>query len=980
MNRKVFLVTAVALLFAACGSLSVKHLDKGPDPYPNDQFFFARMYPDTVFPLETYRSALQEVARQSALNTARTTGADWVQEGPYNISGRMNTVVIHPDDPDILLVGLASGGIFKTVNGGDDWYPVFDNFSWLAISHIVFDPVDPNVVYAGTGDLNISGYPFIGDGIYKSEDQGETWENTGLTEVGIVSRMVVHPSNPDIIYAGAMGIPFERTDDRGLYKSTDAGLTWEQVLFIDDDAGVIDVVSDPANPDVVYAASWNRIRNNHESMVSGPDAGIWKSTDGGASWNELVVGLPGGSNSRISIEMHPVNPDVLYATYVGTSLSFEGMYKTTNGGSSWSSLDIGPVDDVMSGFGWYFDGLAINPYDPDQLFVRGVDLVKTEDDGDDWEDGDDFTVHADKHAMAFFSANEYILATDGGLYITSNDGNTWTDLEDIQSSQFYHVDLNPHEPGLFWGGMQDNGTAKGKEDLDWDRIYGGDGFHSEFRADDPDVFYVEWQSGNIVGNDGSDFFDATDGIDNFDRRNWNTPYMISRFDNDVLYAGTYRMYKSDNGVYPDFTAISPDLTDGIIFASSFHTLTTIDEDHFDPDVLYTGSTDANVYRTLNGGASWDNVSLGLPEHYVTDVVTSPSTPDRVFVTHSGYKENEFIPHVHRSDDNGDTWVDISGNLPELAVNAIAVHPNNDDKLFVATDGGVYFTYDGGENWDRLGNNMPVITVYDIEFDYPQNKVIAGSYARGIWSIDVAGWVPPTVVVSGVLNVCEGDSITLEASGAGNYSWTLDGEEIPCSGDCSVVEFIAAATGTVEVIGEDDFGLSDTTELIINVDLFPVWGAEPVLPSYTECEIDVYCCFIIQEPDPDIEYLWYNELDELIGEGDSVCSYSYGMNFYIQAVSSYGCTSTLYVNNGYPMGITELDDVLRIYPNPVNDFLVIETGEHVNGHLLKVHDYLGKPVINVEISGKTTIDVRSLPPGVYFVNLEGHVGSIPLVVQ
>jgi photosystem II stability/assembly factor-like uncharacterized protein len=957
----------------------------GPTTYPNDQFFFTRMYPDTVFPLQAYTSALEQAAIENAtrISGTRSDGEDWQLEGPFNISGRINTIAIHPENHDIILIGLASGGIFKTINGGLDWYPVFDDFSYIAIAHIVFDVSDPDVLYAGTGDPNISGFPFIGDGLYKSVDGGETWTYTGLEEVGIISRLIVHPAATDIVYAGAMGLPFERNEHRGLYKSTDAGSTWQQVLFIDDDAGVIDIEADPGNPDVVYAAVWNRIRNNHESVVSGLDAGIWKTTDGGATWTELSLGLPGGAQSRISIEMHPDNPEVLYASYVGTSLSFNGLFKTENGGASWSSLDIGPVDGVMSGFGWYFDGLQLNPYNPSQLFVQGVDLVRTENDGDDWDEADDFTVHADKHAMAFLDADSYLLATDGGLYKTNNDAVSWVDAEDIQSSQFYHVDLNPHEPGVYWGGMQDNGTAKGNAASadSWEKIYGADGFHSEFRSDDDNIFYVEYQNGGIIGYDGFDFFNATTGIVASDRRNWNAPYMISRFDDDVLYTGTYRMYKSTAGVYPNFSPISSDLTDGIIFGSGFHTLTTINEDFFDSDILYAGTTDANVWRTLNGGASWDNITMGLPEHYVTDLITSPSTPNRIFVTHSGYKENEFIPHIHRSDDNGTTWNDISGDLPNLAINAMVVHPHNDDYIFVATDGGVYFTENGGGSWERMGYSMPILAVYDIEFDLATNRIVAGTYARGIWSIAMAGWLPPVVDVMAETNVCAGDTIVVTASGAETYSWLFDGVTVPCSGDCAEVSFSPSGSGTLEVTGLDAFGLTSTETISITVHPVPEWGTESILPG--DCEVGVYCCFVVQEPEPGVTYLWYTwgGSDEFLGEGDSLCIYEYGLPFYVQAVTAEGCASSINFNeNGYPSNIVDGQELWNVYPNPAADYLTVETLAAGESIFLELYDVSGRRVAEWQVSGTMQLDIRALASGTYFLREKGVDGVLTVVKE
>jgi photosystem II stability/assembly factor-like uncharacterized protein len=975
VGNYISLMTAIVLL-SACSVQQVaqQSSERGPGQEPADQFYMSRMYPDSIFPMQAYRQALLIAAndREAAMAATRGGGADWIEEGPYNISGRFNTIAIHPDNTDIILAGLASGGIFKTIDGGTNWYPVFDAFSYLAIAHIVYDPVDPNTVYAATGDPNISGFPFIGDGLYKSTDGGESWFYTGLGETGILTKIIVHPTDNNIIYAGAMGIPFERNPDRGLYKSTDAGISWEKILYIDDDCGVIDIVSHPTDPDKIYAAVWNRIRNNHESMVSGDDAGIYRSVDGGDTWTELSGGLPTGSQSRISLEMNPDSPTTLYASYVGTGLNLDGIYKTTNSGNAWSALPLSAsVEGSMGGFGWYFDGIQINPFNTSQLFVLGVGMYGTTNDGSSWSSVGGST-HADKHAMAFISDDTYWLATDGGLYYTFNNTTSWNDGEDINSAQFYHIDQNPHETGIYWGGMQDNGTSKGSEltGSSWEDIYGADGFHSEFRTDMDDVFYVEYQNGGIIGFDGSDFFDATAGIDGSDRRNWNTPYLISRFDNDVLYAGTYRMYKSESGMYPEFEAISGDLTDGLIFASSFHTITTIEEDFFDADVLYAGTVDANVYRTLNGGSSWDNVSAGLPVHYVTDLVASRTTANRIFVSHSGYKEYDYLPHIHRSDDNGSSWTDISGDLPPLAINALCVHPDNDDIIFVATDGGVYTTINGGTDWERLGASMPVMAIYDMEYDAANEKILAGTYARGLWTIEVEIDLPPVVAISGETAVCLGDTLTLTASGAETYTWTADGVGVPCTGDCASISVSPVTDITYEVTGYLATGLSATNSMDVTV--LPV----PEIP-YTIGTLGDWA--YIENPVAGLNYQWYDNDGPIPGATNDTLWIAYGSYVYVVATNQEGC-SAIGEETGWMHSLQDVQLAISLYPNPVHDWLVIDH-LRVDNHLtILVQNALGAEVWRQEISGSAEIDVRSWPNGVYFIRIEGESGSETFVKE
>ncbi|MFN0275571.1 MAG: T9SS type A sorting domain-containing protein [Chitinophagales bacterium] len=934
---------------------------------PADNFYFARTYPFEKFALQSYKNALSQAQKdyENKLADSRGSSDSWVIEGPYNINGRLNTVAVNPDDNNTILVGLAAGGIFKSVDNAATWYSVFDEFSYLAISHIVYDPYDGNVVYAGTGDANISGYPFIGDGIYKSLDGGESWSYSGLSETGIVSKIIVHPSSTNIIYAATMGLPFERNIDRGLYKSTDAGATWEKILYVDDDAGIIDICSDPENVDVIYAASWNRIRNNHESLVYGDDAHIYKSTDGGVSWEILGGGFPDEVMSRISIEINPEVPETLYACYVNSSLGMGGIYKTTNGGEDWVELDWGGIADAFSGFGWYFDGIQINTKAPESLFVQGVGLYRTTNDGDSWEEIDDPTLHADKHAMYFRGVETYFLCTDGGLYRTTSDADHWTDVDNIPSTQFYHVDQNVHEPGIYYGGFQDNGTKGGNESTgdEWFSLYGADGFHTEFRTDDPDVFYVEYQNGGLIVFDGFDYYWAGDGIDDDDRTNWNTPYILSKHDDDVLYAGTYRVYRSDAGVYPLYDPISDDLTDGVIYEPRFHTVTVIEESDYDAEVLFAGTTDANVHRTTDGGDSWENITADLPEQFVTDIAVSHTNENTVFVSHSGYRENDFVPHIHKSTDLGDSWTDISGDLPDLAVNAIVVYPTDEDKIFVATDGGVYYTTDGGSDWERLGNNMPVIPVYDLEYDAVNNKIIAGTHARACWSISLDEILPLSITVSSDTSICAGQEVMLTASGAVTYSWE-PASSIDCDPPCETVIASPTETTTYTVTGTDALGntATETVTVIVNP-----------IPPESLIETDANC-FTITNHFSTLNYQWFDDEGTLLpGETDFVfcADVNDGECFYVVVTNAAGCTDTSAIVCTILESVSDNSPFFQLYENPSGAVIMFTTSLAANEMLIvKMYDIKGAEVKTTIINNqsKNIIDISTLSIGSYFLEV------------
>ncbi len=800
MNIKGLLyLLPITLLLGACNqhpvadnNLSATAKKEGKNKFAADEnFFLQRSYPDSVFQMEAYNNALQFAHRDYLANKpipGQRSGNPlvWETEGPGNIGGRINTIAVDPTNSNIIYVGNACGGVFKTTNSGATWNPIFDDQPYLAIGDIAIDPSDPNTIYVGTGDPNISGFPFLGDGVYKSTDAGQTWTNIGLVDQRIVSAIRVHPLYPNLIYVATMGLPFQKNNERGLYKSTNGGQSWQQVYFQADSAGVADVIIHPTDTNVVYITGWNRIRNNVTSLTWGPECQILKSTDAGQSWQPVMNGIPNvGILSRISIEMSGTNHNVLYASVIDSTFDVQGIYKTVNGGQSWTTLAAnGLPSDVFSGFGWYFDQLKLNPANDNELFVLGVDLYRSSDGGNTFVMAGPpwytYDFHADKHDLVF-DGNTIYCATDGGLYASTDRGDNWVDIENIPNTQFYHVAINPHANGVYYGGAQDNGTTAGNKTLinQWERIFGGDGFDIQFHPTIPDIFYVETQNGGIwTTNDGGLYvYDAVDGINDNDRRNWDMPYLMSNFDANTLYTGTYRIYKSTSGNFPNWQPISNDLTKGALGEANRNTISVIEESKLISGKLFAGTSDGNVWRSTDGGNTWTSIKAGLPNRYVTDLEVSSLNANLVLVSHSGYKDNDFIPHIHLSRNNGDNWTDISGNLPPIAINEVAISNLNDSLIFVATDGGVYYTVNQGAQWERLGANMPVMVVYDIKIDALNQKLIAGTHARSIMSIPIDSinanlFVAPIIAsISGDDSICAGSSTTLTAAGGGFVNWS-----------------------------------------------------------------------------------------------------------------------------------------------------------------------------------------------------------------
>lgn len=710
---------------------------------PEEWFFTVREWPDLQADLSTYMQALDQARTQEKIAENRGPGngfsAPWTVEGPGNIGARINCIAVHPTKPNTILIGYANGGVWKTTNGGLSWRPVFDNHNFLAVSALAFDPSNPNVVYAGTGDHNISILPMLGDGVWRSADEGESWQAIGLAETRVVSRIIVDPQSSGQLYVATMGLPFERNPQRGLYKTSNGGNSWTQSLYPADQAGIIDVVMSPADHNTLYAAGWDRIRNNKESLIIGPNARIWKTTDGGANWVKLGGGLPEDDGCRIGLAIDPANANHVFASYVGTDLHFAGLFESFDAGETWKQNNCEGLDyGFQSDFAWYFGQIRINPFNSQDIWMLGVQTWRSTDGGETWFLAAGFgqDIHADHHDLKFLAQDVFLLATDGGLYRSVDDGSNWEKIENIPTNQIYRVAYNPHDPDYYYGGAQDNGTSRGNAAVleNWDRVFGGDGFQAVFHPGNPNIFYYETQNGYFYGTtDGGSFDNGWTGIDDADRRSWDMPYAISRNNPEIMYAGTYRIYQS-SGHLAQWTPVSEDLTDGIIYAPRFHTISTLNESPLNNDLLYAGTTDGNVWAGHPFSQVWTNVSDGLPDRYVSAVKASETNVKRVFVSHTGYKDNDFTPHIHRSDDQGAHWTSISGDLPNLAVNDIIVLPGTQDSvIFAATDGGVYGTLNGGTHWERLGTGMPIIPVFSLGINPSKHTLFAGTYARSIQS-------------------------------------------------------------------------------------------------------------------------------------------------------------------------------------------------------------------------------------------------------
>lgn len=733
------LTATIVFSFTSCEETSLSiNSAAGPQKAPFDQMFMQRAYPSGEIAAGAYSRAAQWKKSLEQETTTRAQSETWELVGPINIGGRITDIEISSDAVNTRFIGAASGGVFRSTDNGESWQPIFDEQPMLSIGDIALAPSNQEIVFVGTGEVNAGGgsLAYDGDGVYRSNDNGTTWTNIGLQEVGSIGKILVHPTDPETLWVGAMGPLFRNDTNRGVYKTTDGGISWEQVLFIAENTGIVDMVIDPSDSEVLYAAAWQRERTPENRIYGGANSGIYKSVDGGVTWTELTTDLPSAANQkgRISIDIAQSNSDVLYASYADAIGFIQGFYKTTNGGNTWTSLSTAGVNGVS--FHWWFGGLFVNPEDENEVYHVGFDMAKTTDGGATWQPT--FTnVHVDQHAMAFFpgDGSQVFLGNDGGLYTSTDSGTNWDFDETLPITQFYRFYVDPSNDQKIYGGAQDNSTMRtttGGLD-DWSIINGGDGFQPLVNKDNTNTIYALSQRGNLrrSTNDAASFQTILNGVDPTDRNNWDTPIAFDPQDNDIVYYGTQRVYRSINGG-TNWTAISNDLTNGATTGNlAFGTLTSISVSPLDGDVIYTGSDDGNIWRTTNGGATWENISGALPDFWVTKVLASRILPNYVFATFSGYRFGEDDGHVFMSDDFGATWTDISNDLPDIPVNDIEETEFN---VIIATDVGA-FVQSTVDTWIPLGNNLPPVVVNDLHYDQASGFLYAGTYGRSSYKID-----------------------------------------------------------------------------------------------------------------------------------------------------------------------------------------------------------------------------------------------------
>ncbi len=507
---------------------SNQQINQTEEKHPSDWFFMQRAYPLGEISLEKYYEAIEQTKQIKALSKSSRTNP-WVLVGPTNIGGRISDIEMSRTSLDTIYAGIASGGIFKSIDAGINWLPIFDETYSMSIGDLVLDPTNPNIIYVGTGEVNGGGgsVTYGGNGVYKSTDGGATWNHIGLAATEYISRIIVDPVNPQRIFLGAMGKLFGKNSGRGLYRSTDGGMTWENKLFISDSTGCIDVAINSVNPDIVYAAMWERIRTPDRRSYGGSTCGLYRSTDGGENWTELINGLPHNSPTvgRIGISICEFSPEIIYAIYADNIGYFAGIYKSVNGGDSWTRTNDGVLSNLYSSFGWWFGNIRVDPSNQNNVFVLGLDVYKTTNGGSSWSYSSG-SMHVDQHGMFIHPANPnfVVVGNDGGVYKSLNSGSSWTKVSIMPITQFYTCEVDYQFPNRYYGGTQDNGTNRTLTGNlnDWQQIFGGDGFYILVDPSNNNFVYAESQYGGFgrSTNGGSSFNYGLNGVSGSDRFNW----------------------------------------------------------------------------------------------------------------------------------------------------------------------------------------------------------------------------------------------------------------------------------------------------------------------------------------------------------------------------------------------------------------------------------------------------------------------------
>ncbi|MFQ6083860.1 MAG: WD40/YVTN/BNR-like repeat-containing protein [Candidatus Aminicenantia bacterium] len=690
--------------------------------------------------------------------------------GPATMSGRITDIDCVVSDPRIIYVGTASGGVWKSINGGTTFKAIFEKYT-MSIGCVTIDQANPNTVWVGTGETNVRNSTSVGTGLYKTTDGGKTWECVGLKDSERISEVIVHPKNPNIVYVGALGHLWNSNEERGVYKTTDGGKTWERILYVDENTGCIDLVMDPQEPDVLYAAMWQFRRKPYFFTSGGPGSGFYKTTDGGKTWKKMTKGLPKGELGRIAVDIAPSRPSTLYAIVEAKETA---LYRSDDMGETWKK--------VSSTFGvkarpFYLANIKVDPKDHNRLYNPSMILFVSENGGKSFSNpfaagfsGFSPGVHPDHQALWINpnDPNHILLGTDGGVYVSYDRASHFKFLSNLPVSQFYHVSYDMKIPYNVYGGLQDNGSWhgpsrsfnwRGIQNKDWQNVGGGDGFYVFVDPTDPDIIYNEWQGGRIQRynkrtGEMKDIRPFPKKNEPKYRFNWNTAIAISPNDPKVIYIGAQFLFRSrDRGdnwerISPDLTTNDPEkqrqaesggLTIDNTTAENHCTIVTISESPLDVNVIWVGTDDGNLQVTRDGGKNWTNVVgniPGLPPNtWCPTVEASHHDGGTAYVAFDGHRAGDMTPYVYKTTDFGETWTSLVTETIEGYCHVIREDLVNPNLLFLGTEFGLFVSVDGGKQWAHFKESLPRVGIRDIAIHPREHDLILATHGLGIQIID-----------------------------------------------------------------------------------------------------------------------------------------------------------------------------------------------------------------------------------------------------
>lgn len=689
------------------------------------------------------------------------------QIGPATMSGRISSIAVVPGESEIIYVGAAGGGVWKSVTGGTVFRPIFDDHT-QSIGKVAIDPSNTETVWVGTGEPWVRNSVSVGTGLYKSINGGSNWQLMGLENSERIADIIVHPSNSDIVYVAVLGHLWDAHEERGVFKTTDGGKNWTKVLYIDENTGCADLDIDPENPDVLYAAMWSHRRRpwTFDSGFNGK-SGLYKTTDGGANWATMHEGLPSGKLGRMGIGVAPSNGQTIYLSIEAETQDDKGLYLSTDQGASWSQVSTDFNTTVRP---FYFANVVVDPQNDSIVAKCGLAAILSEDRGKRFRTMGG-GVHSDIHDIWFDPANSkhILLATDGGMYESFDRGQTFRMWMNLPVSQFYHVSVDNDFPYNVYGGLQDNGSwyapsrkAGGITNSDWKSSFGGDGFYSFRHPTKKEIIFSEFQGGNLARynsktGQSKEIKPYPSGEEEKFRFNWNAPVHLSPTDPNRMYFGAQYLFVSNN-MGDTWQRISPDLTSDDTDKQQQHksgglsidnstaenhcTIYAIAESPKDGQTIWAGTDDGYLQLTTNGGQSWTNVTANVPDlpanTWVTFIEPSPHDANAAFVTFDGHRNGDGKTYLYYTADQGKTWKNIGNNGPKGYALSVRQDLVNSNLLFMGTEFGLYISLDAGERWDRFENNMPKVGVRDMVIHPTAKALVMGTHGRGIIIIDDIG--------------------------------------------------------------------------------------------------------------------------------------------------------------------------------------------------------------------------------------------------